>query len=128
MHRSVVLARQAGRREQQEATPGIKHDADKARMELYPPEALLATCRILTFGAKKYTDRNWEKGLKFSRVFGATMRHLWSWWRGEDADPETGENHLHHAACCIAFLQTYVEREMSGFDDRSRNGTENLHG
>lgn len=107
---------------------GIKHDTDKVRLDLYPPEALFATSRILTFGAKKYADRNWEKGLKFSRVFGAAMRHLWSWWRGENTDPETGENHLHHAACCITFLQTYVERGMDSFDDRSRNDTENIHG
>lgn len=103
---------------------GIKHDYNKVRLELYPPEALLATAQVLTFGAKKYRDRNWEKGIHFSRVFGALMRHLWSWWRGEDLDPETGLNHLHHAGCCIAFLQTYVERGMEAFDDRSRNGTE----
>lgn len=98
---------------------GVKRDADKARLELYPPEALFATARVLTFGAKKYSDRNWEGGIKFSRVFGALMRHLWAWWMGADCDPETGENHLHHAACCLAFLQTYVERDMVAWDDRA---------
>jgi hypothetical protein len=44
---------------------GVKHDTDKVRVELYPPEALLATSRVLTFGAKKYAERNWERGSSF---------------------------------------------------------------
>lgn len=103
---------------------GIKLDAGKLRYDLYPPEALEGTVRILTLGAAKYSDRNWEKGMQWSRVFGALMRHLWAWYRGQDNDPETGESHLHHAACCIAFLQTYVVRK-AGTDDRVRvNGGE----
>lgn len=96
---------------------GRKYDQDKVRMELIPPELLEATAAILTFGAKKYEDRNWEKGMKWSRVFGALMRHLWAWWGGEVEDPETGKSHLWHSACCIAFLIAYEEREV-GEDDR----------
>lgn len=98
---------------------GVKHDSGKPRFELLAPEALEGTARILTFGATKYADRNWEKGMKWSRVFGALMRHLWAWWRGQHADPETGESHLHHAACCIMFLQAYEAREI-GEDDRHK--------
>jgi len=97
---------------------GKKFDDDKVRMELLPPEAIEGTAKVLTFGAKKYEDRNWEKGIKYSRVFGALMRHMWAWWRGENLDPETGLSHLHHAGCCIMFLQTYNERKMDEFDDR----------
>jgi hypothetical protein len=93
-------------------------DTGKLRYDLYPPEALDGTVRVLTFGAAKYSDRNWEKGMSWGRVFAALMRHLWSWWRGEDKDPETGESHLHHAGCCIAFLQTYEARKI-GVDDRA---------
>lgn len=100
------------------ATIGLKYDTGKLRYDLYPPEALAGTTRILTFGASKYADRNWENGIKFGRVFAALMRHLWAWWRGEDVDPETNESHLDHAGCCIAFLQTYVHRNMRDFDDR----------
>lgn len=98
---------------------GKKFDGDKVRMELLPPEFLTATAEVLTFGAKKYDDRNWELGMKWSRVFGALMRHMWAWWKGEDKDPETGLSHLHHAACCIAFLIAYEERKV-GEDDRGR--------
>lgn len=96
-----------------------KFDEGKLRYDLMPPEALDGTIKVMTFGAKKYSDRNWEKGLLYSRVFAALMRHMWAWWRGEDLDEETGLNHLHHAACCITFLQTFVERNQKGIDDRT---------
>lgn len=97
---------------------GTKADKDKVRMELLPVEALMGTAEVLTFGAKKYEDRNWEKGIEYSRVYGALLRHMTAWWNGENVDLETGLSHLHHAGCCIAFLQTYVEREMNDIDDR----------
>lgn len=107
---------------------GAKYDQGKARMELLPPELMFAVADILTFGAKKYEDRNWEKGMKWSRVYGALQRHLWAWWAGKgpttksflfgDLDSETGKSHLWHAGCCIAFLIAYEEREMTEFDDR----------
>lgn len=96
---------------------GVKFDSGKVRMELLPPELLVGVADILTFGAKKYADRNWEKGMDWSRVYGALLRHLNAWWGGEDTDPETGKSHLWHAGCCIAFLITYEQRRI-GNDDR----------
>lgn len=96
---------------------GIKHDGGKVRLELLPPEFLVATGLVLTFGAEKYGVRNWERGMKWSRVFGALMRHMWAWWGGEQRDPETGYSHLYHASACIAFLIAYEERGV-GEDDR----------
>lgn len=103
------------------ANEGVKHDEGKPRYDLYPPEAMDGTVRVLTFGAKKYGDRNWEKGLKYSRVFRALMGHLWAFWRMEENDAETGESHLHHAACCLAFLQTYHAQGRRELDDRSNH-------
>lgn len=96
---------------------GVKNDQDKLRYDLIPPEALDSLARVLTFGANKYADRNWEKGMDWGRVFGACMRHLWAFWRGEDKDPETGYSHLEHAICNIAFLITYEKRNI-GKDTR----------
>lgn len=98
---------------------GRKDDAEKPRMELIPPEAIVAMADILTFGAKKYSVRNWETGMAWGRVFGALMRHLWAWWAGEKADKETGRSHLWHALCCVAFLVAY-EARGAGNDDRPR--------
>lgn len=97
---------------------GVKLDDGKLRMDLIAPEGLQGLAKVLTFGAKKYADRNWEKGIMYGRVFGAMMRHMWAWWGGELKDPETGLSHLHHAAACVHFLQTYEERGMTSFDDR----------
>lgn len=98
---------------------GQKFDSDKLRYELLPPELLEEVARVLTFGAHKYSARNWELGMAWSRPFAALMRHMWAWWRGEDKDPETGYSHLSHAACCIAFLVSYEARN-AGTDDRPK--------
>lgn len=97
----------------------IKYDQEKNRLELIPPELITEVGKILTFGAVKYSERNWELGMDWGRVYGALQRHLWAWWVGEDTDPETGESHLAHAACCIAFLIAYEQRGV-GNDDRPR--------
>jgi len=94
-----------------------KDDADKVRMELIPPELMIAVGDILTSGAQKYSDRNWEQGMKWSRVYGAMLRHQNAWWAGEDKDPESGRSHLWHVATCAAFLLTYEIRDI-GDDDR----------
>jgi hypothetical protein len=109
----------------------VKMDAGKNRLELFPPEAILAISEILTFGTGKYKERGWENGQDWSRVFGATLRHLYAWWGAKssttstnflfgDLDTETGRSHLWHAGCCIVFLITYEERQI-GNDDRHKN-------
>lgn len=97
----------------------LKKDADKTPIELVPPELIFSVADVLDFGAKKYAPRGWEEGMKWSRVFGALMRHMWDWWRGENFDPETGKSHLHHAGCCISFLIAYEARKV-GEDDRPK--------
>lgn len=102
----------------EEYKEGVKFDGEKVRMDLLPPELLFGVADILTFGAKKYSARNWEKGMDWGRVYGALQRHLNAWWGGEKLDPETGKSHLWHAGCCIAFLITYEARGV-GKDDRN---------
>ena len=102
---------------QQKAEPAWKQDGGKPRMDLIAPEMLFGVAEVLRFGAAKYAERNWEAGMSWGRCFGALMRHLWAWWRGEANDPETGFSHLWHAACCLMFLIAYEERKI-GTDDR----------
>jgi hypothetical protein len=96
---------------------GRKDDSGKTPWHLLPPDALKQIVLVLEFGAGKYGDRNWEKGMHWSRPFSALMRHMWAWWRGESRDPETGLSHLAHAGCCILFLLSY-EGRATGTDDR----------
>lgn len=98
---------------------GRKYDQDKPRYELIPPEAIEALAKLYGEGAKKYEARNWEKGMSWSRIFGALMRHAWSWFRGESYDKETGSHHLINAAWnCIAGY-VYEIRQI-GEDDRPK--------
>lgn len=96
---------------------GQKFDSAKNRLELIPSEFIEEIGSVLTSGAEKYGARNWEKGLEWGRIYGATLRHLFAWWRKEELDPETGKSHLIHAACNILFLFTY-QRENKGEDNR----------
>lgn len=100
-----------------DAAHGVKFDEDKLPWHLMPFDAVEAIGKVLQFGAKKYAPRNWEKGLPWSRVFSALMRHLSAWQQGEARDPETGYSHLWHAGCCIVFLIAY-ELRKTGIDDR----------
>lgn len=98
----------------------VKFDGDKPRMELLPPKAMEEVAKVLTVGAKKYSDYNWRKGFDWTRLIGAAYRHLSAFSAGEDKDPETGLSHIAHAACCLMFL---VEHETVGFgrDDRYKD-------
>jgi hypothetical protein len=96
---------------------GVKLDSEKLRMDLIPASAIESLAEVLTYGAKKYADRNWEKGIKWGRVYAATLRHLLAWWRGENLDPESGLPHLAHAMCNIAFLLEFSKKRKE-FDDR----------
>ncbi len=89
---------------------GVKYDSGKPMPRLLPPSALLAIARVLTFGAKKYSPDNWKhvKGAK-ERYLDAMMRHILAYNSGEINDPESGENHLAHAGCCLMFLLDAAE-------------------
>src|SRR5699024_2750416 len=89
---------------------GIKFDTGKTRYDLIPPEALQAIAEILTIGANKYGDRNWENGLSFDRVYSALERHLQEYRLGNIADEETGRNHLDHALTNAVFLCVLAKR------------------
>jgi hypothetical protein len=96
---------------------GRKDDDGKVRMDLLCPVALEELAKVLTFGAKKYEPWNWAKGMAWSRVYGALLRHLNAFWQGHDTDEETGLHHLAHAFCCLMFLVTY-QKKGTGKDDR----------
>lgn len=95
----------------------IKADDGKARYDLIPGGPLEDLAQVYTMGAKKYADRNWEKGLSWSRVFAAIMRHLWAFWRGEDRDKESGLPHVIHAAWGCFAIAEYMKTKRE-LDDR----------
>jgi len=96
---------------------GNKFDDGKLRYDLIPVFPLRELARVYTIGAKKYADRNWELGLKYSRILGALMRHLEAYRGGEDIDPEGGQHHLSSVAWCAFALIEYGQTHPE-LDDR----------
>lgn len=90
-----------------------------ARFDLIPAGPLWELAEHNGKGARKYADRNWERGYKWSLSYAALQRHLNQFWGGEDIDQETGSKHLVSAAWhCLAlaeFMRTHPE-----LDDRPK--------
>lgn len=94
-----------------------KFDEGKPPLSLISRTALEEEAKVLAFGATKYGTHNWRKGMDFSRLVDAALRHIYAFADGEDKDKETGLSHLAHARCCLAFLLEY-EGKSVGTDDR----------
>lgn len=90
---------------------------NKPPLDLLPASALIAQAEVLAYGAKKYDRHNWRKGMEYSRLIAAALRHITAFNDGEDLDPETESSHLAHALCCLSFLIEYQKKGI-GTDDR----------
>jgi len=95
---------------------GLKYDDQKVRMDLLDPEALTEMAAVLTYGAQKYDAHNWRKGIVYSRIIAAILRHLFAWIRGERLDPETSRSHLAHVGVNVMFL-LWFEKNRPDLDD-----------
>lgn len=96
---------------------GLRFNQGKTRYDLIPAFAQEQYAKILTIGSEKYAERNWELGMKWSKVIASLERHLAAIKRGEDFDPETGCYHTAHIMCNSAFLTEYYKIYPQG-DDR----------
>lgn len=106
---------------------GHKDDFEKTNYFALPWDALNEVAEVMTFGAQKYKVHNFRlPGMKSSRLFSASLRHMYAWVRGEEKDLESGKSHLAHAACCILMLR---DKEIIGTDEDDRwKGVEDYAG
>ena len=81
-----------------------KFDGGKVRVDLVPSEFTYATAATLTYGAIKYEEWNWAKGLRKGRIMAALMRHGMFYMMGEELDKESGLPHTWHMSACLAML------------------------
>ena len=88
---------------------GVKFDDGKTRYDLVPVELTEAVALILGDGAKKYGDRNWEKGMAWSRPFGALLRHLFAWWW--DSPSVFGSHHAQIGRRCGGRIRICIKRD-----------------
>lgn len=95
---------------------GLRYDKGKVRYELIPTEWIDGLAEVLTQGAEKYADRNWELGMPRSKMWGSFWRHTMKLLKGERYDKESGKHHGFHIAWNILALTTYDLRGI-GADD-----------
>ena len=91
-----------------------------ARFDLIPAGPLWKLAEIYGVGAKKYAERNWERGYEWSKSYAALMRHLNLFWQGEDIDDGPGGTGLPHLTCAAfhVFALEEFTRTHPEFDDR----------
>ena len=92
---------------------GMKFDHDTNMWELVDFEFMDQCVAVLTLGAKKYAPGNW-KHVERIRYVGALLRHVSSYCRGQQNDPETGFSHLAHAFCNLMFLFGHDKIQSAG--------------
>ena len=96
---------------------GVRFNEGKRRLDLVPTSFVNGVADVLGFGATKYEDNNWKKGMKWSSVIASLKRHLAAFESGEDFDKESGLFHLDHVSCNVLFLKEYYKIAPQ-FDDR----------
>lgn len=108
------------RNRESDSAGGVKDDKGKLRMDLLPVRSLMQVAQVYTYGAEKYAPNNWRKGMAWSRIYAAILRHLFRFWVGEDLDSESGLPHLAHAAFGVLTLLDYGLTHLE-YDDRAEN-------
>ena len=96
---------------------GDRFNEGKPRWSLVPQSTLIPMVRVLEFGAKKYGDYNWVKGLSIREICESLKRHLDAFMEGEDDDPESKLSHIGHIQCNAMFI-AYMLEHRSDLDDR----------
>jgi hypothetical protein len=90
----------------------------KAPLSTVPLPVIAELGVAMAEGMVKYGRHNYRAvGVRASVYFDATMRHMFSWWEGEDIDPDS---QLSHVTKAIASLCVLRDAMMQGklTDDR----------
>ena len=106
----------------------MKYDENKVDLSLLPVEALEAVAKVFEFGAKKYSAFDWRydgENTQWLRTYSSIQRHLHAWAKCEDNDPESGLDHLSHAATQLLILITHVADNNVNMDNRYRKKNDN---
>lgn len=96
---------------------GERKNEGKLRYDLVHPVAHEGMVKVLTVGSRKYAERNWERGMKWSICIASMKRHLAAMEKGEDYDTETKLLHVDHIQCNAHFLSAYYKISPQ-LDDR----------
>lgn len=96
---------------------------DKVSLSVIPANVLLETAVALTEGALKYRRHNYRViGVHASVYYDAAMRHLMSWWEGQDIDEDSGLNHIVKAITALIVLRDGMSHPDYQDDRPPKNG------
>lgn len=99
---------------------GIRENEGKLKWSLVSWKALEPMVRVLMFGASKYDNHNWKRGLKYTETCESLQRHMNSFLEGEDDDKESKLSHVAHILCNAMFL-SYMYLFRKDMDDRFKD-------
>jgi hypothetical protein len=101
-----------------EPSKALTYDDGKPPLAYLPWAALDEVAMVQAYGHQKYGDfYNYRKGMEVGRSLSCAIRHIRAYMEGEDDDPESGRNHLAHAATRLLFtLQNIADGKQ--IDDR----------
>lgn len=88
---------------------------DKGRMDLIPASSLLRLAKHFEQGAKKYGERDWEKGMPIHCCIDSAIRHLYRY-----IDGDMSEDHLCAAGTNILMAMWYEDKKPEMQDIPSR--------
>lgn len=99
---------------------GKRYNKGKLRYDLIPHSLNEEVAKVLSIGAEKYGEHNWEKGMQWTSVLASLKRHIAKFESGEDYDSETGLYHISHVITNAMFLLEYYNIFPQG-DNRNHN-------
>lgn len=90
-----------------------KYDEDKPNLAILfdTGSALEDVAKVMSYGANKYSRKNWSKVDSRERYVSACMRHLNAYANNEKLDKESGLPHLAHAITSLLFILELNNKE-----------------
>lgn len=105
------ITKDSGQRE--EFTSGAVRDVreGKGRYDLLPSAPIRRWAAVMERGAKKYEQRNWEKGIPISRCLDSALRHIFQYMDGQK-----DEDHIAQAFWNIGAVMHFEENRPDLMD------------
>lgn len=85
-----------------------------------PLEAVACGAAALEYGAKKYSNRNWEKGLPYQQMIDSLKRHIEDFERGRDYDDGEGGSGLPHVCLIMSSAMMLTASVVRGIGEDDR--------
>jgi len=97
----------------------VTKKSGKPAMSLISPTAMFLLAELLTKGMEKYEKEQWRKGMDWSNLYDATMRHLVRWNNPHESSMDE-EMKMSHLVCAFANLMMLIDYEANnvGTDNR----------